>query len=362
MSNISKIKYLDNAATTKVDNRVKQAMDPYFTEIYGNASSNHEYGKKARLAVEKARSQVAHFINAEEKQIIFTSGATESINFALKGYVEENAYKGNHIITAKTEHKAVLATCEYLETKGVEVTYLDVGENGLINLNDLREAIKDATILIVIMYVNNEIGVIQPIKEIGNIASENNIDFFCDATQAVGKIPVDVNSDHIDMLCFSAHKLNGPKGIGVLYKRDGIELTPLIHGGGQEGGLRGGTYNTPLIVGMGEACELARIDFERNTIKFNKKRKELEEYFEEKGIGRVNFKNANRAPHILSISLVDEESEDYLVRNINRLAVSTGSACNSQVQEKSHVLKAFKDLKNVIRISFDANSITKNIL
>lgn len=250
------INYLDNASTTKLDSRVLEAMMPYFNEIYGNASSNHAFGKESFRAIEQSRKQVSELINANESEIIFTSGATESINLALKGYTEFNFDKGNHIITVKTEHKAVLSTCEYLESKGVEITYLDVNKEGLILIDDLKNAIRNDTILICIMYVNNETGVIQPINEIGSIAREKNITFFCDATQAIGKIEVDVERDNIDMLCFSAHKLNGPKGVGILYKKRGIELIPLLHGGGQENNLRAGTYNSPLIVGLGKACEL----------------------------------------------------------------------------------------------------------
>lgn len=253
MNKKSIINYFDNASTTQLDSRVLEAMLPYFNEIFGNASSNHSFGKISKQAIEKSRLQVAELINSNESEIIFTSGATESINFALKGFVESNFDKGNHIITVKTEHKAILATCEYLETKGIEVSYLDVDSEGLISIEELKQAIRTDTILICVMYVNNETGVIQPISEIGSIAQDNAIPFFCDATQAVGKISIDVFKDNIDMLCFSAHKLNGPKGIGVLYKRKGIELTPLFHGGGQENGLRAGTYNTPLIVGLGKA-------------------------------------------------------------------------------------------------------------
>jgi cysteine desulfurase len=234
------INYFDNASTTKVDSRVLEVMLPYFSEIYGNASSNHEFGKIAKNGINKARVQVSELINANENEVIFTSGATESINLALKGFVESNFEKGNHIITVKTEHKAVLSTCEYLETKGVEVTYLDVDINGLISIDDLKNAIRKDTFLICVMFVNNETGVIQPIKEIGAIAKQNSITFFCDVTQAVGKIKVDVNENNIDLLCFSGHKLNAPKGVGTLYKNRNIELTPLFHGGGQENGLRTG--------------------------------------------------------------------------------------------------------------------------
>ena len=345
--------YLDSASTTKVDARVLQEMSPYFTEYFGNASSNHIYGKKAKSAIEDSRLKVSKLINAAPKEIIFTSGATESINLALKGYLEANIEKGNHIITVKTEHKAVLNTCEYLETKGIDVTYLDVDNNGLISLAELKNAIKPNTALVAIMYVNNEIGVIQPVKEIGEVCRENNIIFFCDATQAIGKVKVDVEEDYIDMLCFSAHKINGPKGIGVLYKRNGLELTPLIHGGGQERGLRGGTYNTPLIVGLGKACELAFNELNSNIITLIEKQKELETYYEDNNIGIINFKNAPRAPHIVSITLNNIEAEEYLMIKAKELAASTGSACNAEIIEPSHVLKALKIEKNnkIIRLS-----------
>lgn len=345
-------KYLDTAATTPVDKRVLDAMYPYFSEVFGNASSNHIYGLQAKKVVEIARSHVAKLINADAKEIIFTSGATESINFALKGFVESNSDKGNHIITVKTEHKAVLSTCEYLETKGFEVTYLDVDNNGLISLMDLKNAIKEKTILIAIMYVNNEIGVIQPIAEIGKIANEHNICFFCDATQAVGKVKVDVLDDSIDMLCFSGHKLNGPKGIGVLYKKSNIELTPLIHGGSQENGLRAGTYNTPLVVGLGKACEIIAKEFNIHISSMLEKRNEIEKYYEENYIGIINFKEVERAPHILSITLNDTNAEDYLIINSKEFSASTGSACNSNIVVDSHVLSALnKKNKNIIRIS-----------
>ena len=345
--------YLDSASTTKVDDRVLKAMIPYFTEFYGNASSNHDFGKLAKSAIETARIKVGELINCNEKEIIFTSGSTESINLAIKGYTESNTEKGNHIITVKTEHKAVLSTCEYLETKGYEVTYLDVDENGLISLTELRNTIKEDTFLIVIMYVNNETGVIQPINEIGKIARDYDVTFFCDATQAVGKIKVDVEEDLIDMLCFSGHKLNGPKGIGILYKRGGVEITPLIHGGGQEDGLRGGTYNTPLIVGLGKACGLVNSEFESNFSELIKKRLEIENYYEGNRIGEVNFKNAKTAPHIISIKLNTLKSEDYLILKSKELIASTGSACNAALIQESHVLKALKieGIDKIIRIS-----------
>lgn len=345
-------KYLDAAATTPVDKRVLDAMYPYFSEIFGNASSNHIYGLQAKKVIENARSQVAKLINADSKEILFTSGATESINLALKGFVESNNEKGNHIITVKTEHKAVLSTCEYLETKGFEVTYLDVDRNGLISLLDLKNAINEKTILIAIMYVNNEIGIIQPITEIGKIAQEHNICFFCDATQAVGKVKVDVLADNIDMLCFSGHKLNGPKGIGILYKKSNIELTPLLHGGSQENGLRAGTYNTPLIVGLGKACEIISEELDIHINNLLEKRNKLEKYYEDNNIGIINFKEVERAPHILSITLNDIKAEDYLIMKSKEFSASTGSACNSNIVIDSHVLIAIdKKNKNTIRIS-----------
>jgi cysteine desulfurase len=348
-------KYWDAAATTPVDPRVVEAMLPYFSEIFGNASSNHIYGKQAKSAIEEARKQVAEIINSDPKEIYFTSGATEAINWALKGYLEANPEKGNHVITVKTEHKAVLNTCEYLETKGYEVTYLNVDENGLINLTDLEDAIKPNSALIAIMYVNNEIGILQDIPNIGKIARKNGVVFFCDATQAIGKVPVNVVTDEIDMLCLSGHKFNGPKGIGALFLRNGIELTPLFHGGGQEKGLRAGTYNTPLIVGLGEAARIARKEFAVRLEKLYAKRKEIENYFDENDIGTFNFSNQSRAPHILSVSIKHGDAEDFLIDKAQEFVASTGSACNSSIIEKSHVLKALNielDSQRFLRISF----------
>jgi cysteine desulfurase len=347
-------KYLDAAATTPVDPRVVEKMTPYFTEIFGNASSNHIYGKQAKRAIDEARKHIAEIINADSKEIYFTSGATESINWALKGYLEANQEKGNHIITVKTEHKAVLNTCEYLETKGYEVTYLDVDQNGLICLDELRNSVTPNTSMICIMYVNNEIGVIQDIPKIGEIARSQNIAFFCDATQAIGKVSVDVFRDHIDLLCFSGHKMNGPKGIGALYIKDGISITPLIHGGGQEKGLRGGTYNTPLIVGFGESCRLAKVEFEVVLEKLQKKRQELIDYYEGNQIGVINFKDVRTAPHILSIALKNQDAEDYLLMNAQNFVASTGSACQSNLQITSHVITQLK-IKKIDIIRFSLN-------
>jgi len=344
-------KYWDNAATTPVDQRVLDAMLPYFSEMFGNASSNHIYGRKAKAAVDKARNYIAELINANEKEIYFTSGATESINWAIKGYLEANPEKGNHIITVKTEHKAVLNTCEYLETKGVEVTYLNVDKNGLINLEELKNAICKETSLVCVMYVNNEIGIIQDIQGIGNICRQAEVAFFCDATQAVGKIPIDVQDNNIDMLCLSGHKFYGPKGIGAFYVKKGIKLTPLIHGGGQESGMRGGTYNTPLIVGIGEAARIAKVDFDKNAQALRARRLEIENYLLDNNIATINFQNQNTAPHIISASLINKDAEDFILEHAHEFSISTGSACNSGINSESHVLKSLNIDNNTIRIS-----------
>ena len=350
------IKYFDNASTTKIDSRVLEAMSPYINDFFGNASSNHDFGKRAKDAIEHSRKQVSRLINANENEIIFTSGATESINLALKGFVESNFEKGNHIITVKTEHKAVLATCEYLETKGVEVTYLDVNQEGLISINDLKKAIRVDTILICVMYVNNETGVILPINQIGSIAKENNISLFCDATQAVGKIIVDIENDNIDMLCFSGHKINAPKGVGILFKKRNIELTPLIHGGGQENGLRAGTYNTPLIVGLGKACEISIQELNINNEVIDKNSSYLIQKLK-KINGSLIIGNKNvRVSNIIDVMIPGLNSDIFISKETG-FALSNGSACTSQIVESSHVLKAMgfsdSECKQTIRISID---------
>lgn len=354
MSNIlEELKYLDTAATTKLDNRVLEGMMPYFLDLFGNASSTHKLGEHSKNAVENSREKISSALNCSASEIIFTSGSTESINLAIKGFIESNSHKGNHIITVKTEHKAVLETLRYLETRGVEVTYLDVDTDGLISLRELQLSIRETTLMIAIMHVNNETGVIQDIGKIGQIAKESGICFFSDATQAIGKIEIDLNSLNVDLLCFSGHKINGPKGIGVLYIRDGIELTPQIHGGSQERGLRAGTYNTPLIVGLGIAVEIASKEYSKNYTKTIEIRQDIMQYFTTNDIGKLAFKLENTVPHIISIELNNIDSEEFLMLNSSNFYASTGSACNSGLQVRSYVIEAiFKNIqKQIIRIS-----------
>jgi len=345
--------YWDNAASTMVDKRVVESMLPYFSELYGNSSSSHQYGSLAKSAIDEARENVSNLINAKSNEIIFTSGATESINLAIKGYVEENYEAGNHIITVKSEHKAVLESCEYLEKRGISVTYLDVDENGHISLDELKKSISSNTLLISVMYVNNEVGVIQPIKEIGQIARENSVAFFCDATQAIGKLNVDVIEDNIDMLAFSGHKIYGPKGIGVLYKQKDISISPLIHGGNQEYGLRAGTSNTPLIVGIGKASLIAKSEIQYHKESAIEKRKEVIKYFIDNNIGILPKWEKFQIPNILNIELKSYNSIDFINSQIEKMAISNGSACSSGLIEVSHVFRLLsKHPENIIRISF----------
>ena len=336
--------YLDNNATTQMDPRVLETMIPYFTDHYGNAASrSHSFGWEAEEAVDYAREQVAQLIGAEPKEIIFTSGATEADNLALKGVFEMYAAKGNHIITAVTEHKAVLDTCNHIEKSGGEITYLNVNKDGLIDLNELKNAIKPGTILIAIMYANNEIGVIQPIKEISAIAKKHSILFFTDATQAVGKIPVDVNKDGIDMMAFSAHKIYGPKGVGALYvrrKNPRVKVMAQIDGGGHERGMRSGTLNVPGIVGFGKACELCRIEMAKDTEQIKRLRNKLELELLMLENVYVNGNVENRLPNISNLSFKYVDSEGLMLGFNKNIAVSSGSACTSATPEPSYVLKA----------------------
>ena len=336
--------YMDNHATTRVDPRVVEAMLPYFTENYGNAASrNHEFGWKAEEAVENARADIARLIHATPREIVFTSGATESINLALKGAAETHRAKGNHIITQATEHKAVLDTCKRLEKCGFEVTCLPVEKDGRINLDDLRRAITPKTILISIMYANNEIGVVQPIAEIGKIAKQSGVLFHVDAAQAAGKIPVDVLADGIDLLSITAHKMYGPKGVGALYvrrKNPRVQISALLDGGGHERGLRSGTLNVPGIVGFGKACEICEAEMPAESQRLRALRDKLKNAIAN-GLAdtNVNGSLAHRLPHNINISFADVES-DALLMGIGDVAVSNGSACTSATIEPSHVLKA----------------------
>jgi len=336
--------YMDNHATTPVDPRVVEAMLPYFTNQFGNAASrNHPFGWEAEKAVETAREQIAALIHASPKEIIFTSGATESDNLAIKGVAEMYREKGNHIITMVIEHKAVLDTCKRLEKYGYQVTYLPVAKDGRIDLDDLRRAITPKTILISIMYANNEIGVLQPIEEIGRIAKEHKVLFHTDATQAVGKIPFDVEKFNVDLASLSAHKMYGPKGVGALYvrrKNPRVQVAPLIDGGGHERGMRSGTLNVPSIVGFGKACEIARAEMPAEMERMRGLRERLQNnLFSRLDEVYINGSMEHRLPNNLNISFAYVEGESLLM-GINDIAVSSGSACTSATLEPSYVLKA----------------------
>jgi cysteine desulfurase len=327
-----------------VDPRVLEAMLPFFTHRFGNAASrNHSFGWAAEEAVENARAQVARLIHASPKEIVFTSGATEANNLALKGAAEAYRDKGNHIITQVTEHKAVLDTCKRLEKSGFEVTYLAVDRGGLINASELRSAIRPKTILISIMYANNEIGVIQPVDEIGRIAKEKNIIFHVDAVQAIGKVPVDVDAENIDLLAITAHKLYGPKGAGALYVRrrnPRVQIAALLDGGGHERGMRSGTLNVPGIVGLGKACELCQAEMAAESLRLQALRDRLKDGLEAKLDGvSINGSMAHRLPHNLNMSFAEVDGES-LMMGINDVAVSSGSACTSANLEPSYVLSA----------------------
>ena len=335
--------YLDNNATTPLDPRVLEAMLPYFTNKFGNAASrNHAFGWVAEEGVDYAREQVSKLIGCTEKEVIFTSGATEADNLGIKGVFEMYADKGNHIITATTEHKAVLDTCKHLEKQGARITYLQVKEDGLIDLAELEAAMTPQTILVTIMYGNNEIGVIQPIKQISDIAHKHGALFMTDATQAVGKIPVDVNADGIDLMAFSAHKMYGPKGVGVLYvrrKNPRVKVTAQMDGGGHERGMRSGTLNVPGIVGLGKACELCRLEMESEALRLSALRDKLERELTTLEESYVNGSTEHRLPHVANISFKYVEGEGLMMA-MKDLAVSSGSACTSASLEPSYVLKS----------------------
>jgi cysteine desulfurase len=336
--------YMDYHATTPVDPRVLEAMLPYFNERFGNsASRNHAFGWTAEEAVENARAQIARLINATPKEIIFTSGATESNNLALKGAAEMYREKGNHIITQVTEHKAVLDTCKRLEKYDYEVTYLPVGKDGRVNPEDVRKAITPKTIIISIMYANNEIGVVQPIAEIGKIAKEKGVLLHSDGVQAIGKIPVDVQADNIDMLSMTAHKIYGPKGVGALYVRrrnPRVQLSAILDGGGHERGMRSGTLNVPGIVGFGKACEICMNEMPAESARMLALRNRLQKGLEAKlDEIYINGTMEHHLPNNLNMSFAFVEGESLLM-GINDIAVSSGSACTSATLEPSYVLKA----------------------
>ncbi len=334
--------YLDNAATTKTSQKVVDAMLPYFTENYGNASSIYEVGQRSKEAITTAREDIAKVLGAKTEEIYFTAGGSEADNWALKAAFEAYSKKGNHIITTKIEHHAILHTCEYLEKKGAEITYLDVDENGLVNLDELQKAIRPETILISIMFANNEIGTIEPVKEIGMIAKEHGVLFHTDAVQAFGQVPIDVDEMNIDMLSSSAHKINGPKGIGFLYIRKGVKIRSFVHGGAQERKRRAGTENVPGIVGYGVAAKRAAETMEVRTAK----ERELRDYFIDRVLKEIPYVKLNgdpvkRLPNNINLSFRFVEGESLLIMlDMKGIAASSGSACTSGSLDPSHVLLA----------------------
>ncbi|GAA4655132.1 cysteine desulfurase NifS [Anaerocolumna aminovalerica] len=334
--------YLDNAATTATRPEVVEAMLPYFTEMFGNPSSIYEFASQNKKAVDEARTTIANSLNAEISDIYFTAGGSESDNWALIATAEAYASKGKHIITSKIEHHAILHTCEYLEKNGFEVTYIDVDEDGILKLDELKKAIRPTTILISIMFANNEIGTIQPIKEIGEIARENNILFHTDAVQAYGQLNIDVNALNIDMLSASGHKFNGPKGIGFLYIRKGLKLKSFIHGGGQERHRRAGTENVPGIVGLGKAAEIAMATLEERGQKEAALRDMLiQRVLTEIPYARLNGHRAKRLPNNANFSFQFIEGESLLIMlDMQNICASSGSACTSGSLDPSHVLLA----------------------
>ncbi len=336
--------YFDYQATTPLDPRVLETMLPYFTEEFGNAASrSHPFGWHAEEAVEKARAQIAALIGANPKEIVFTSGATESINLAIKGVADMYGEKGRHMVTSLTEHKAVLDTCKHLEKLGWEVTYLEPTKTGRITLESVEKALRPDTVLVAIMWANNEVGTINPIREIGALCHAKGVLFLTDATQAVGKIPVDVESDHVDLLCLSGHKIYGPKGVGALYvrrKNPRVRLTAQMDGGGHERGMRSGTLNVPGIVGLGRACEIAQAEWKKDAEHTSRLRDDFERrVFAEIGHVKLNGDPDHRLPNNSNLSFAFVEGES-LIMGIKDLAVSSGSACTSASLEPSYVLRA----------------------
>jgi cysteine desulfurase len=333
--------YLDYAATTPTDPRVLKEMLPFFNKKFGNTMSLHSFGREAKLATEEAREKVASLMNAESNEIIFTGSATESNNFALKGVAFANKEKGKHIIVSSIEHHSVLDTAKWLEKQGFEITYLPVDKHGLVNPSELEKSIRKDTILVSIMHANNEIGTIEPIEEIGKICSEHGVYFHTDAAQSYGKIPVDVKKMNVDLLTASAHKIYGPKGVGLLYVRKGVKIEPLLHGGGHEFGLRSSTLNLPGIVGFGAAAEIAKKEMKRESKRLEKLRKKLE-----KGVLKIENSHLNghpekRLPNVSNFWFDFIEGESLVTAlDMKGIAASTGSACSSESLEPSHVLLA----------------------
>lgn len=339
MRELNKISYLDYNSTTPIDPKVLEAMLPFLKDNFANPSSTHHFGQSINEKVKQAREQIADFINAEPNEIVFTSGATEAINIAIKGVAEKYSSKGTHIVTVTTEHKAVLNTCKDLERKGFDVTYLMVQPNGLIDLDELQKAIQQDTILVSVMYVNNETGVIQPIKEITKLANEKGALFMTDTTQAVGKIEIDVDDLGVDLLCFSGHKMYAPKGIGALYVRNKTKLSPQTHGGGHEQGLRSGTLNVPGIIALAKACEIAREEMDLNQRNTSVLRDKLETELLKLPNTSLNGDSENRIFNTTNICFKGQDA-NVLIGRMKNIAVSNGSACSSAVVEPSHVLKA----------------------
>ncbi|GAB2769892.1 IscS subfamily cysteine desulfurase [Rhabdobacter roseus] len=360
--------YLDYNSTTPVDKRVSEVVFQTLTDVYGNASSQHSYGIRARLLVDEARSSIAKVIGSVKDEIYFTSGATESINFALKGLALHPRNSKRHIITCPTEHKAVLETCYYLESIGFDIDYLPVNEHGVIDLEKLSSLIKQDTLLICLMWVNNETGVIHPIEKIGEIAKEAGAYFVCDGTQGVGKLPINVVESNIDILCFSGHKMYAPKGIGGLYINSYAKaqnrIQPLLHGGAQENGLRSGTYNVPLIAGLGKAFEISLVEMETNKIFIESLRNKAEQELLKLDGAFINGKRAPRIFNTVNVSILGFDTDVFI--GINKdIAISNGSACNSSLIQPSHVLLAMglsnSDAISSIRISLGKDNTNDDI-
>ncbi|GAB4316090.1 MAG: cysteine desulfurase NifS [Methanobacteriaceae archaeon] len=359
--------YMDHSATSPVDKEVLAAMEPFFMEEYGNASTLYSLGRQAKKSLESARASIASLIGASPDEIIFTSGGTESDNIAIKGSAYLLKDKGNHIITSDIEHPAVYETCRYLEKQGFRVTYLPAGEEGIVNVSDLEDAITDETIIITIMHANNEIGTIQPIAQIGEIARKRGIRFHTDAVQTVGKIPVDVNQLKVDLLSISAHKLYGPKGVGALYIKKGVRLEPLIHGGGHEKGIRPGTENVSGIVGMGKACEIAERDLEKiKNHTSNLRNRLIDRILSEVEDAYLNGHPTKRLPNIVNFRFSAIEGESLVLHlDSKKIAASTGSACSSKKLEPSHVLMALGlkevDAHGSLRLSLGKENTTEDV-